>query len=117
MITRRDAIIISVILLLSLAGIFIPRLLSGGGSAVITIDGTAVRTVPLDKDCTFEENGISFEVKNGKIAVTSSPCEDGICERTGFISSTAQTIVCVPEKMTVTVTGKSDNDNIDLSVG
>ena len=115
MITKRDAVIISAILLLSIGGVLLPQLLSSGGSAVISIDGKTVRTVSLDKDLTFDEGGISFEVKNGGIAVISSPCRDKICQHTGYISSPAQTIVCVPEKMTVTITGNSDN--IDLTVG
>ena len=87
MITKRDAVIISAILLLSIGGVLLPQLLSSGGSAVISIDGKTVRTVSLDKDLTFNEGGISFEVKNGGIAVISSPCRDKICQHTGYISS------------------------------
>lgn len=114
LITRRDALIIATILAVAVAFLIIPALKSGE-YAEISFDGKAVKTVSLRKNEIFTINNITFEIKDGKISVTDSPCRDKICEHTGFIGSPSQTIVCLPEKMSVRIVGKSDD--IDISVG
>ncbi len=112
---KTDAVIIAVLLALGLAGAFLPRFFSKSITAEIYFDGTAVKEVPLSKDTSFMLNDIKFEVKNNAVCVVSSTCRDKICVHTGFISSPAQVIVCVPNKLVVKVVSK--NNAVDLIVG
>ena len=54
---------------------------------------------------TIALNNVSLEVKDGEIFVWESDCPNQICVREGAVSRAGQTIVCAPNKMTVTVTG------------
>ncbi|MDR0992109.1 MAG: NusG domain II-containing protein [Ruminococcus sp.] len=70
--------------------------------------------IPLSMDKTFELRELTvdkntpnmvFEIKNGGIAVIKSDCPDGDCVKSGFITHTGSAAVCVPNKVTVTLSG------------
>lgn len=118
-----EAVIIGIILLGSIAAMFIMSR-SGGGSPIGRDLRTAViscgdvrHELALDKDGLFRFDGIDaeFEVKNGKIRLTKVSCPDKICEKTGYIGSSGQSIICVPNKITVAVAGS--NESVDVTVG
>ena len=112
---KRDALIILAILIIGIAGMTLPRFFSGNVIAEISFNGMISKQVELSKDAEFEFNNIRFEVKNGAIRVVDSPCHDKICVRTGFISSPAQVIVCLPQQLVVKIiNGKND---VDITVG
>lgn len=115
-INKRDAVIVGVISALAVVGIVLPRFFQSGGSAVICCDNKQIAVISLEKDsvCSFPEaEGMVFSVSDGAISVTQSSCGDHTCVRTGEISGKGQVIVCVPNKVTVTI--KSDEQN-DLDV-
>lgn len=111
-----EAVILGMILLAAIAAIIIMNRKSGAQTAVITCEGARYE-LPLDEDGTFRFDGIDadFEVKDGKIRVKNASCPDRICENTGFIGSSGQTIICVPNKISVTVEGAGSG--VDVTVG
>lgn len=118
-----EAVIIGIILFGSIAAIFImnrsgsdPSRAGSSRTAVIRY-GDVRRELALDKDGVFRFDGIDaeFEVKNGKIRLTKASCPDKICEKTGYIGSSGQSIICVPNKITVAVVGS--DESIDVTVG
>lgn len=112
-----EAVIIGIVLLGSIAAIFIMNC-SGSDSRTAVIHCGDVRyELALDKDGLFRFDGIDaeFEVKNGKIRLTKASCSDKICEKTGYIGSSGQSIICVPNKITVAVVGS--DESIDVTVG
>lgn len=116
--TRRDAVILCIILLLTLLWLLIPRITGPSGAyAVITADGEVIARIPLGENgtYTFPETGdMVFTVENGSVAVTSSGCGDMTCVRTGVVSSPGEAIVCVPNKTAVTVEGAEDSADLDV---
>ena len=74
-----------------------------GKTAKILSDGETVRVVDLEN----VKNPYEFTVtsKDGGIAVTGASCPDKICVKRGFISGAQPPIVCLPNKLTVVVTG------------
>ena len=111
-----EAVIIGGILLGSIAAIGILNRSGGSRTAVIHC-GDVMHELSLDRDGVFRFDGIDaeFEVKNGKIRMTHASCPDKICEKTGYIGSSGQSIICVPNKVTVSVAGSVDS--IDVTVG
>ena len=67
---------------------------------------------PLHKDTQFSvtSNGITLTVvcKNGQVWVTDSDCGDKICVQTGPIGKPGESIVCLPAKTAITVTGSEE---------
>lgn len=112
-----EAVIIGVILLGSIAATVIMNL-SGSGSRTAVIQCGDIRhELALNRDgsFSFEDIDAEFEVKNGKIRLTKASCPDKICEKTGYIGSSGQSIICVPNKITVTVVGS--DESFDVTVG
>ena len=77
-----------------------------GEVAIVTVDGQEYARLPLDTDtelCVNTENGENLiVVKDGKVYVESASCPDKICVKTGPASQ-QKTIICVPNKVSVTV--------------
>jgi hypothetical protein len=93
---------------------------NGVNTATINYDGE-VFAVSLDKSRVFDLNemfadapDMVFEVKNGEIAVKSSDCPGGDCVHSGFIPGGGRVIVCVPNKVTVTVS--DENSQFDAVI-
>ena len=114
---RVDIIVIAAILLLSLSVFLIASLTKKDGATVtITVDGITVGEYPLDLDATYSLNGGTnvLVIENGAAYMSNSSCPDHICENSGKIKYIGQTIVCLPNKLTITVTGAAEDDGIDI---
>ncbi|MBQ8296986.1 MAG: NusG domain II-containing protein [Ruminococcus sp.] len=120
-VSLKELLIISGVLIVSAAAIVIPELVSGDAEIAVIQCGDSVITADLSQsgEFTLEECGSTvFEISDGKIRIKESVCPDKICERTGFIGSAGQSIICVPERISVTVTSGSDkSDSADAVVG
>ena len=112
-----EAVIIGIVLLSSIAAIVIMNLSGGGSRTAVIRCGDVKRELSLNRDGLFRFDGIDaeFEVKDGKIRLTAASCPDKICEKTGYIGSSGQSIICVPNKITVTVVGSGES--VDVTVG
>lgn len=84
------------------------------GSAVeITIAGRTY-TYPLNEDRVVDVGHLQVVIRDSKVWVTDADCPDKVCEHTGKISYENQTIVCIPNTITVRITG---GDGPDVSTG
>lgn len=112
-----EAAIIGIVLFVSIAAIFILNRLCGGSRTAVIRCGDVRYELSLDEDGLFRFDGIDaeFEVKGGKIRITKVSCPDKICENTGYIGSSGQSIICVPNKITVAVVGS--DESVDVTVG
>ena len=112
-----DIIVVASLLLLSLAVMLTVNLTRKPGAFVeITVDGEVVASYPLDLDGVYELNGgtNTLTVKSGEAYMSYSSCPDHTCENTGRVRHVGQTIVCLPNKLTVTVKGEITDDSVDL---
>ena len=113
---RADVIFISAILIVAIAVLLIFTLTKKEGAMVVVeIDGRTVGEYPLSVDGEFILNGGTnvLTIENGTARISDSNCPDHICENKGRIKYTGQTIVCLPNKLTVTVSGDAD-DGVDF---
>lgn len=115
LITPRDFLIITAVLIPALIFLVVN---SGdnGNFAEISYNGKVVKTVSLSEELEFSVNGVTFSVKENSVCVVSSPCPDKICVKTGAIKRNGETIICLPEKVSVRII--SDNETTaDIVVG
>lgn len=117
MIKPFEAVIIGSVLFGSIAAIFIMNRADSSSRTAVIRCGDVRHELALDEDGLFRFDGIDaeFEVKNGKIRLIKASCPDKICEKTGYIGSSGQSIVCIPNKITVAVAGSGES--IDVTVG
>lgn len=114
---RLDIIVIAAILLVSLSLLLIVTLSKEEGSVVVVeIDGTTVATYPLDKNAEYSLNGGSnvLVIKDGVAYMNYSNCPDHTCEKTGKIRYVGQTIICLPNKIAVTIKGDNAEGGVDF---
>lgn len=92
---------------------------TGGPStnAIIQIDGKTIQTIDLQT----ASNGIlkldtayhnQIEIRDHQIGVTAADCPDKSCVRTGFIRYPGQSIICVPARLVITITGEPAADAV-----
>lgn len=117
MIKPLEGVVIGLVLLGSVAAMFIMSRTGGGSRKAVIRCGEARHELSLDREGVFRFEGIEaeFEVKGGKIRLTNAVCPDKICEKTGYIGSSGQSIICVPNKITVAVAGS--DEGVDVTVG
>ena len=115
--TRGDAVVAIAALMIAVliwAAFYVVPRREGPLTAVIKVDGKEVarldvgRTDIQAKEITLRGGLATVEYGQGKVRIRppSEPfCPDGICWKTGWISRAGQSIVCVPNHMTITLEG------------
>ena len=108
---RLDIIIISAILLFSV-GLLLVSLLSKevGNTVVVEIDGKTVATYSLNQNGEYSLNGGTniLVIEDGKAYLNYSNCPDHTCEKTGKIQYVGQSIICLPNKIAITIKGEAE---------
>ena len=89
------------------------------GAVRVISQGKVLHTLSLSEDREIEvttDRGTNVvTIKDGKVAVTRATCPDGYCMDRGFCSGGTQ-IVCLPNRVVVTVVNASDTDAPDIVV-
>ena len=126
--TLYDKILILLVVLISLLFWIIPALniIDNGDSQgekyiEIIAEGKPAERVPLS--ATFKEEPLIVEVNgpigtsiieahNGKARVKEAPEHDPekICEKTGWISRPGPSIICIPNKLSISIKSQEGND-------
>lgn len=92
------------------------RISTENASVVIEVDGRTVATYPLCEDRIVEIESYNggrniVSIKDGKVNVTEASCPDKICVNHKAIKYNGESIICLPNRMTVTiVAGSSETD-------
>ena len=113
---RLDVLIVAALLLVSLALLLVMTLTREEGAAVVVeIDGQTVATYSLYQNGEYALNGGTnvLVIENGQAYLNYSNCPDHTCEKTGKIQYVGQTIVCLPNRLTVTIKGEA-LDGVDF---
>ena len=111
---RLDIIVISLLLFISLTVLAVFLLTKEDGASVkVEVDGNVVGTYSLSVDGEYSLNGGTniLTVKDGVAYMTYSNCPDHTCENTGKVKHVGETIVCLPNRITVTVVGDVTSDD------
>ncbi len=111
--TKQDGILAASVLAAALLSLGLFWLLRPSGDvplvAVVTVDTDEFCRLPLDTDATVSlPTGHVVVVKDRKVSVTSAPCPDQICVNTSAVGAVGGSIVCLPERVIITVTEAAD---------
>ena len=117
-----DIVIFSALLLLA-AALFVFHFASprpDGAVAKITVDNQTVQTMPLSQNATYiVETNSGYNVvvvEDGRVFVRDADCKNHICVKSRAISRVGETIVCLPHKMTISITGGDTSSAVDFVV-
>jgi len=116
---RNDVILIAALLLVAALGavyLFVFR--PGGDMVQVTIDGKAYGTYSLSEDRVEEISSDlghnRLVIQDGKATMQDATCPDGICVAHAAIFRVGESIVCLPNRVVVTVINASDTDAPDI---
>lgn len=88
---------------------------SSGSYVQVEIDGRIVDTFDLDKDIekTYgtDESYNVLQIKDGKATMTSASCPDQICVKHNSIYRSGESIICLPNKVVVSIENDKGADN------
>ena len=110
---KNDWILIAAVLAVSavfLGGYFC-RPQQKDGAAVVTIDGEVFGSWPLSEDRTVEiGDGNRLVIKDGKADMVWADCPDKLCVNQKAISREGESIICLPNKVVVSITGGEERE-------
>lgn len=115
---KQDGILIFILIILSLLGMafFYLSEKDGPKKAVIYYEDQVVLEIDLTQkeEKTYQVEGfngmVTIESKDGKVKVASENSPLHLCSKQGYISSSYETIVCLPNKIVVAIEA---NDSLD----
>ncbi len=110
---KNDVILVVALLAIAAAGFMLYNIFKQAGDyAIVTVGGTEIARYPLDKDYTTDivtENGTNtLVIADGKASVIAASCPDLICVGHRAISNIGETIVCLPNKVVISIEKTSD---------
>ena len=114
---KRDWILIGALLALSLVLLAALLLLRQGGAyAVVRVNGTEVARYRLSQDGEYVLNGGTniLRIEDGAAYLTDADCPDHLCVKQGKIRYGGETITCLPNRLTVSISGGSHGE-VDLA--
>ena len=112
---KKEIIIIAALLLSAVISlVFINAFAKRGEYAEVRIDGVTAATYRLDTDgvYTLLDGKNVLIIENGYAYMSEADCPDGTCIRTGKISKAGESIVCLPNKISVIIRGGDGADII-----
>ena len=119
---KQDFILIIALLALALVAFFIISNLPGkeGSKVQVLVDGEILFEYDLNKDGVYDietdfgENTLVIE--DSKAYVSDADCPDKLCVNQGKIDKAGQSVICLPHKLVVTISG-DDMSEVDAIVG
>ena len=116
--TVGDIILTVSLLLLSFISIaWTGRFYEGVKHVVVEVDGKRILELPLDRNDVRDVQGplgkTVINIQNGAVFISESACHNKICINMGRIRNVGEVIVCVPNRVFVTIKGNGGDKSLD----
>ena len=119
---KGDYLVIVIILFVSVGVFSLTRakVVNGASFLVITVDGKEEGRYPLNKDrqihldTKYGHNVVTIE--DGKSFVSESDCKDKICMNQGSISVDKTSVICLPNRVVLTIETENQKNDIDAVI-
>ena len=107
-----DISAVALVVLFSFLLGFLPSFITTDGNFFILSSPEIEAEYSLFEDRTIELGYASVIVEDGTVRIENSTCGDKICERTGAISKAGESIICVPNRISIVVWGETEVDSV-----
>ena len=119
---RNDVIlIVSLLIVSAVAIVYLLFFRKGGDSVKVMVDGEIFGTYSLNENVYEEiitgeksQNINRFEIKDGKVSMLFASCPDGICVAHRPVFRDGESIVCLPNRVVITVVSDDDKNAPDI---
>lgn len=111
---KKDRILIGIIICVAVLVTLIHVFIGGKGASKVTVKvaGVIQGTYSLSKDREIEINGGTnvLQIKNGRAKMIEADCPDQLCVHQKAVSMNRESIICLPNKVVVTVESSESSD-------
>lgn len=113
-IRKNDIFLVASVIILCIIISVIPFFFSSDGSSVlIYVDGDLYAEKSLNENSVTDIDGLmQVVIENGKAYVKNSVCPNGACEHSAPVSSSGESIICLPNKIMIKISGETEMDAI-----
>ncbi len=109
LITKKDLILLFVVLVVGVVGIAFMNSADTGKNVEIIVDGKTTEIISLDETYEKQINGVVVCCNKGEVYIKESDCPDKVCIRSGRISKSGESIICAPNRVAIKIDGKKGN--------
>ncbi|MCR5702411.1 MAG: NusG domain II-containing protein [Lachnospiraceae bacterium] len=85
-----------------------------GNQVKVSVDGKIYGTYPLyedrEIDIKTDKGNNVIVICDGSVSVKNADCKDKYCVKQGHVSKKNESIICLPHKLVVEITGKNEAD-------
>lgn len=119
---KKDFLFVAVILLFGVIAALVLFFTKKQGAFLdVRVDGETVARYPLDIDAEYDIGGVGsgknhLVVKNGEAFIDSATCPDEICMKMGHIRYIGSSLICLPNKVVISIVG-NDESGVDTVSG
>lgn len=108
-----DFILIFALLVIGCVPFFLYTAHTSGNQVVISVAGQEYGVYPLkENQAIFLEDIGEVVIESGRVFVRNSSCPDHLCEQMGKISTVGNSIVCLPNRLLIQITGEGGVDAV-----
>jgi hypothetical protein len=108
---RGDKVIIFLLVVFAAFFAFEKYVLSNNkiSSVIIRSDGEIIKNIPITNNGEYiiksKEGELTCIIKDQKVEVVESTCPDKLCMKQGWISKQGESIICLPNRISITIVG------------
>ena len=91
-----------------------------GSLAIVEVNGREVRRVAMGDSQASRKFTVrgwqgpsTLEVKGGRVRMLESACRDKICIGMGWVDTSGRSIICLPNRVVIKVTGNRKSGKVD----
>ena len=117
---RQDAVLLVGLLAVGLclaAGLLLTR--QDGAQVVVSVAGRETARLPLSETASYTIPGANggtnvLQIADGTAWLEDASCPDRLCVQEGAIRYAGQSIICLPNRVVITVEGTSEQTDVDV---
>ena len=116
---KTDLCLVAVILVIAAISLFIGNAIKEDGkNIIVSVNGKVYAKYLLSENGCYELKGYdggynTLMIEDGVAYLTDADCPDKLCVKQGKISKIGESIICLPHKIVVEITGEGERLTID----
>jgi hypothetical protein len=108
-----DFVLIFALLVIGCVPFFFYTAHASGSQVVISVSGQEYGVYSLQEDQIIPLEDIGeVVIESGSVFIRNSSCPDHLCEQMGKISTVGNSIVCLPNRLLIQITGEGGVDAV-----
>ncbi len=105
-----DIVVYLIVLAVAIVAVVI-ALKPSGETVEVRVEGELIYSGSLSVDKEIEIDGVGkVIIYNNSVCIIESTCTEHLCEAQGYISRAGERIICLPNKLVISISGESEFD-------